>query len=131
MAEKKKISEFEELTSANIDETYFILVAKAGDTNYKLKLQNLLNSPVAQVSNDSMIEIVTSLPSSGEANKIYLVANTNGQANDIFSEYIWVNNSWEYLGHKYVTLTDYYTKEEVNALIENLQAQINNLTTNG
>jgi hypothetical protein len=60
-------------------------------------------------------------------NKIYLLANSSGQTNNVFDEYIWINNSWEYLGHKHVTLSDYYTKQEVNNLIQNLQNQINNL----
>jgi hypothetical protein len=126
MAEGKKISELEDLQVSTLTEDYYILVAKAGDKNYKYPLAGIMGG-VSAISSDTMIEVVRTLPELGEYNKIYLLANSSGQTNNVFDEYIWINNSWEYLGHKHVTLSDYYTKQEVNNLIQNLQNQINNL----
>lgn len=42
-------------------------------------------------------KVVTSLPASGVKGTIYLVANS-GSGQDVYNEYVWVNNAWEKLG---------------------------------
>ena len=63
--------------------------------------------------------IVNALPTTGEEGTLYFVPKTTSQTQDIYDEYMWVNNSWELLGEKQITvdLSNYYTKQEVNALI--------------
>lgn len=60
--------------------------------------------------------IVSSLPEDNiDTNKIYLVANADGQDNDVYIEYIYANGVWEKLGEykasvdlaDYVKNTDY------------------------
>lgn len=53
--------------------------------------------------------IVTELPEIGTPNKTYFVTKTDGAGNDIYDEYMWVNDAWEYIGTKTieVDLTDY------------------------
>lgn len=46
----------------------------------------------------SIYSIVTTLPATGESNKIYLVLNSKGATGDLYSEYGWINNAWEKLG---------------------------------
>ena len=53
--------------------------------------------------------VVTELPEVGEENKTYLVVNPNGEANNQYYEYMWVNGAWEFIGGAglNVDLTDY------------------------
>ena len=44
------------------------------------------------------IEVVTELPETGEANVIYLVPKQDTGDNDVFDEYLYVNDDWELIG---------------------------------
>ena len=59
--------------------------------------------------------IVSALPAEGERNKIYMVPNTGGEGDDLYTEYIWENNRWEYLSKRTV---------EVNFSIEDIVAEV-------
>ena len=70
-------------------------------------------------------EVVQTLPSTGEAGKIYLVAN-GGTTPNIYDEYIWVNNAFEKIGTTEIDLSNYYTKTQTDTL---LGAKANQSTT--
>jgi len=53
-------------------------------------------------------EVVTSLPSTGAAGTIYLVANS-GSGNNSYDEYIWTGSAYERLGTTDVDLSGYQT----------------------
>ena len=61
------------------------------------------------------IEVVTELPETGESNVIYLVPKQDTGDNNIFDEYIYVNNDWELIGNTDIDLSNYYTKSEIDA----------------
>ena len=44
------------------------------------------------------IEVVTELPETGEANVIYLVPKETEDENNVFDEYLYINNEWELIG---------------------------------
>lgn len=71
--------------------------------------------PLAQLGNldTSLFKLVTSLPSSGESNKIYIVKD-GSDANDVYQEYYYTNGAWEKIGtHAMkVDLTPYAKKTE-------------------
>lgn len=48
------------------------------------------------------IKVVDSLPESGLSNKIYLVPKADTQNQDLFDEYVWINNSWEWVTTKQI-----------------------------
>lgn len=54
--------------------------------------------------------VVDSLPTSGAAGTIYLVADAHSDNNDAYDEYIYVNSKWEKLGNTDVDLSGYQTK---------------------
>lgn len=60
------------------------------------------------------IEVVTELPETGEANVIYLVPKQDEDENNVFDEYIWINDDWELIGTTDIDLSNYYTKSEVD-----------------
>lgn len=64
------------------------------------------------------IEVVDTLPTENISNTtVYLVKSGEGTEN-LYTEYIYVNETWEKLGEQTVDLTDYYTKAETDAAIE-------------
>ena len=71
--------------------------------------------PLAQLGNldTSLFKLVTSLPSSGESNKIYIVKDGR-DANDVYQEYYYTNGAWEKIGTHAVKvdLTPYAKKTE-------------------
>jgi hypothetical protein len=56
-------------------------------------------------------EVVTSLPSTGQAGVIYLISNS-GSGQNIYDEYIWVNNAFEKIGTANVDLSGYLQKTD-------------------
>lgn len=64
--------------------------------------------------------IVNQLPLTGEEGTLYFVPKADTEISDLYDEYMWVNNNWELVGEKQITvdLSDYYTKQETNNLLE-------------
>ena len=53
--------------------------------------------------------IVQSLPTTGmNGNILYLIKREDS---DIYDEWLWIDNKWEYIGYTYIDLSIYYTKE--------------------
>lgn len=77
--------------------------------------------PLAQLGNldTSLFKLVTSLPSSGESNKIYIVKD-GSDANDVYQEYYYTNGAWEKIGTHAVKvdLTPYAKKTEAVTNVE-------------
>jgi len=73
--------------------------------------------PLAQLGNldTSLFKLVTSLPSSGESNKIYIVKD-GSDANDVYQEYYYTNGAWEKIGTHTVKvdLSPYAKTADVN-----------------
>ena len=60
-------------------------------------------------------EVVTSLPTTGQAGVIYLVAHSHGTS-DIYDEYIWVNSKFEKIGNTDIDLSDYMKTTDMVAI---------------
>ena len=78
-----------------------------------------INKSIKQLIDHNLIKIVTELPTTDiDKNCIYLVPNKDGEGNNVFIEYIYVEskNTFEEVGRiqAKVDLSDYYTKEEVD-----------------
>ena len=95
-------------------ETGFITAAVDNLINYYTKTE--VNDLIGQVTTISF-EVVDVLPQTGEANKIYLIPSTEGQPQNGYDEYIYVNESWEKIGSTDIDLSQYSTKEYVNQQI--------------
>lgn len=63
----------------------------------------------------SHFEVVEVLPEIGEENVIYLIPKQNEEFDDVYYEYVWVNNQYELIGSTQIDLSNYYTKDELNA----------------
>ena len=66
------------------------------------------------------IEVVQSLPTTGiKEHTIYFVPKT-GETNDVYDEYIRVNNAWEMIGNTQIDLSDYALKNELPTRVSDL-----------
>lgn len=91
------------------------------DFIYCVDTKKYVDSNAASVD---FIIVTNELPETGEPNKIYLVPKTDSQEQDIFDEFIWLNNTWEWITTKqievdlsqYVKNTDYPTSTKAGAV---------------
>jgi hypothetical protein len=59
--------------------------------------------------------IVEALPQDSIAtDTIYMVLKENGTENNIYDEYMYINDKWELIGSTSVDLSDYYNKDEID-----------------
>lgn len=116
------------------NDTGFITNAVDNLTNYYLKSETYtkteVNDLIGQIKTIS-IQVVDTLPTTGESNVIYLVPK-EGSKDDVYNEYIWVNNAWELIGSTQIDLTGYATEDWVNTQIANFltESQITQLINN-
>lgn len=116
------------------NDTGFVTNAVDNLTNYYLKSETYtkteVNDLIGQIKTIS-IQVVDTLPTTGESNIIYLVPK-EGSKDDVYNEYIWVNNAWELIGSTQIDLTGYATEDWVNTQIANFltESQIIQLINN-
>lgn len=79
------------------------------------QVNSAINSAVGKITGISF-EVVKSLPKSGTAGRIYLMADKHSDANDNYDEYIYYNSAWEKIGNTDVDLSNYLQKTDVSAL---------------
>ena len=67
-----------------------------------------------EIAKFDFIKIVSELPEVGLPNRIYFVPKSNTSDNDLFDEYAWINDDWEFYGTKQieVDLDDYVKKTD-------------------
>ena len=69
------------------------------------------------------VQVVENLPASGTPGILYFVANSSGQSQNAYDEYIYVNGQWEKLGQAQLDLSNYATKTYVdNAIVASINA---------
>ena len=79
------------------------------------------------IANRAGFEIVDALPTENiSPNKIYLLklkTDDDTTDNDVYDEYIYINNAWEHVGSFQADFSNYYNKEQVvNLLNQTLEA---------
>lgn len=78
--------------------------------------KNEVNILIGQIQ-QFKIQVVQTLPVSDiDTHTIYLVPKT-GSGNDVYNEYLYINNAWELIGDTTVDLSNYYTKSETDTLL--------------
>lgn len=95
---------------------------KADTKDIPKKLSQLTNDKTFKTESEiqSMIEkasslkkeVVTSLPTTGKDDVIYLVKDEKGKDNNNYLEYLWLNGKYELIGSTQVDLSGYMTKEQ-------------------
>lgn len=95
--------------------------------NYYTKSETYSKDEVQElISTRVLIKIVDELPESNiSTSTIYFLKRPSEDLpqsqyqSDVYDEYIYVDATWELIGNTYVDLTPYYTKEEVEIVIDN------------
>lgn len=81
------------------------------------------------ITSGLVARIVDVLPDTGETGILYLVPKTG--SDDNYDEYIWAEKDgvfgWEKVGATTVDLSDYYTKEEINAMIGDVESALHTI----
>lgn len=105
-------------------------------TNYYLKSELYTKSEVdnliSAISTMSL-EVVQTLPTEDiSTTTIYLLPKQSAGTQNVYDEYIYLNNSWELIGNTEIDLSSYYTKTEVdNALSDTtgtLESEISDIS---
>lgn len=90
-------------------------------TNYYLKTQTYTQAEVDALISAIVtlnILVVQTLPTQDiSTTTIYLVPKQTAETQDIYDEYIYVNNAWELIGTTQIDLSNYYTKTQVDNLL--------------
>ena len=64
------------------------------------------------------VQVVQELPATGDAHTLYFVPSADPQTQNIYDEYLYTNNDWEQVGSTSVDMSDYYTKTQVDTLLD-------------
>lgn len=94
----------------------------------KSSVDNLISNLKA-----GLVNVVESLPTTGENGKLYLV-KTGSESENLYTEYVYVNKAWEKLGIQKLDLSGYLTKTDAaNTYLGKTAAaaSANKLNTNG
>ena len=80
------------------------------------QITQAINEAVGSITGISF-EVVTELPATGEAGKIYLVSHgpSSGPQNQ-YDEYIYYNDSWEKIGSTDIDLSKYWNEDNLVAI---------------
>lgn len=82
---------------------------------------NIEGSVISSTLDTNPFVAVSSLPATGDSEKIYLVPAEKQEEGNLTDEWIWNNGQWERLGSAKVDLTAYAKKEEVDAALAGKQ----------
>lgn len=90
-------------TVNNLDNYY-----KKSDTYTKTEVNNLING-ISTMN----VSVVSSLPTTGSTTTIYLVAKSTSTTQNIYDEYLYVNNKWEKVGDTQIDLSRYALSSDI------------------
>ena len=65
------------------------------------------------------VEVVASLPTSGNAGTLYFVQSSDPHSQNVYDEYIWLSSGWEKLGSQTIDLSNYIQKSFTSGLVKN------------
>lgn len=91
----------------------YVLTGGTNPLASKTYVDNLMSGAVKRL-------VVQTLPTDNiDANTIYMILKSVPTTNNIYDEYMYINNAWELIGSTEVDLTNYYTKTESDNKYQN------------
>lgn len=107
---------FKLLDSRDIEwdnETTIPKVVRFEDVYTKSEVEQKINS--AGHITRKVLGSASQLPSTGADNVIYMAPKSDSEAdNDIYNEYMWINNKYEIIGNSKVDLSDYVKYSDIS-----------------
>lgn len=76
---------------------------------------SFVTSAIADIEHFSA-QIVSSLPSAGKSNVLYLVAKSSAASGNGYDEYLYINGAWELIGSTDIDLSGYVQASEMHAI---------------
>ena len=113
---KSEIPSMPSNTSQLTNDSGFITKTVNDLANYYLKSETYtrteIDNKLSTIPKFS-IQVVSSLPTSNISSTAVYLLKSGSESQNIYTEYIYVNNAWEYLGKQSVDLTGYALKTDV------------------
>lgn len=75
-------------------------------------VQSAINNALAGITGID-IQVVEALPDTGVKGTFYFVPKTSPSSNNAYSEYVWVNGNWEYIGDTTIDLSGYVQSSQL------------------
>ena len=90
----------------------------------KSYVDDAIATAIGNVSSFSLLP-VDALPTENiQTNVIYAVPSENPEEQDVRIEYVYINDNWEKIGTTQIDLSNYYTKEEIDGIVEELRSLV-------
>lgn len=85
------------------------------------EIQGIKSNILDQVNQFSIL-VVSKLPTENiDDHTIYFVPKTKAEQDDVYDEYIYINNGWEHIGTTEVDLSSYYKKDEIDKKLSEVE----------
>lgn len=97
--------------------------ALTNDSGFKTETEIL---SLIQSSSKLKKEIVTTLPSTGKEDVIYLIKDKDGQTGNVYTEYLWIGGAFEVIGSTKMDLSGYAKKTDIKTKLSDMTADSNN-----
>lgn len=111
-----KINELDSITV--LDNTNVLPIVDSENETKKVSITQLKVKLTEDITNLHFL-IVQTLPTTDiQTNVIYLVPKSPSGTNDIYNEYVYINNSWEMLGTTQIDLSGYVTTTSLNTILQ-------------
>lgn len=80
-----------------------------------------IKNNILSAVNQFGIQAVETLPTENiDTHIIYFVPKAEAEQQDVYDEYIHINDNWEHIGTTEVDLSNYYNKTEINTKLDNI-----------
>ena len=125
--DKDEIDDF--IAQIEATEANFITKSVNDLINYYTKSETYTKTEVNRLVSEIpkfAIVVVDELPTTEISTTTIYLLRTGDEEDNLFTEYIYVEGEWEKLGEQRIDLSDYYTKEEVDALIPTKVSDLEN-----
>lgn len=118
--------------NAKFTDTTYDLTPYAKKTEVPTKVSALTNDKgfktesevLALIQSSSKLkkEIVTTLPSTGKEDVIYLIKDKDGQTGNVYTEYLWIGGAFEVIGSTKMDLSGYAKKTDIKTKLSDMTA---------
>lgn len=136
----EKIKEMDNLniTTERVEDGVDIVLTDKKGVTTRTEVKDGVPGPVGPQGAPGAVkmQVVDTLPETGETDTIYLVKKDNPGEQNLYDEYVYTDTGWEHIGDTSVDLSNYYTKNETdNKIFESIpilynSAPPNNASTN-
>lgn len=121
MAVAKEFEKKAPLANPEFSGTPTVPTALAGTNSLQIAnttfVQSAINSALAGITGID-IQVVDTLPDTGVKGTFYFVPKASPASNNAYSEYVWVNNQWEFIGDTTIDLSGYVQTSQLVPISE-------------